>query len=432
MSELDVNKIRNDFPYLENKLNGKPNIYFDNGSTTQKPNVVMDTIVKFYSNYNSNINRSLHSLGSTATKLYEQARLKVAKFINAKSMKEIIFVKNCTDGINLIFNTILNCEDDSLSVSNGDEILITELEHHSNLIPWQQFCMKKGLILKYVEIDEFGQLDMEDFQNKLTDKTKLVCCTHVSNSLGTLVDIKKICRLAHLKNAMVIVDGTQSTPHMKVDMKDLDCDFFVFSAHKMLGPMGLGVVYGKLKILEKLPPYNFGGGMIKEVERFKTIFEDLPYKYEAGTPNVCGAVAFAGSLDNSNNEKIIGAIDYLNEIGMENIEKYEKKLTKYAFEKLNSIENVKILGTKNLSKRSAIISFNVFKNGELIDPYEIASLLNEFNISVRAGKHCSYISFEKLKSHLGSVRISFYIYNTIEEIDYFVECLKEIIENQIL
>lgn len=429
---LNISKIRNDFPYLTKKTKDKPQIYFDNAATTHKPYSVIESIGTFYSEYNSNILRSSYSSGSIATKMYQEAHEKVAKFINASSYKEIIMVKNSTEAINLVFQTLNNPLNNELKFLEGDEIIVTEMEHHSNLIPWQQFNQKSGIKLNYLKMNEKGELNLDELKSKLNSKTKLVCCTQVSNAIGTINPVKEICSLAHEVGAMVLVDGTQSAPHMPVDVKDLDCDFFVFSAHKMLGPMGVGVLYGKKEILEKLPPFLFGGGMIKEVEKYSSTFEELPWKYEAGTPNVCGGIAFGGAHDHFENRKLLGAIDYLNELGMENIQIYEKQLTKYALEGFKRINGLTVYGPDSIENRGAIIAFNVMKDNEMVDSHILASMLNDSGISVRAGKHCAHLVSKRLNAPFGSVRVSFYIYNTEEEIDYFLKSLDEIINYKLL
>ncbi len=397
-----VEKIRADFPILKRSVNGKPLIYFDNAATSQTPQIVIDTIVDYYSNYNANIHRGVHSLSQEATDKYEEARVKIQKHFNAQHAYEIIFTSGTTHGINLVasgFAALLN---------KGDEIIVSELEHHSNIVPWQMLCEKTGAILKVIPMSLDGSLQMDVYHTLLNNKTKLVFCNHVSNALGTINPIKEIIYAAHKFGAAVLIDGAQATPHIKPDVQDLDVDFYVASAHKICGPTGVGLLYGKQEWLEKLPPYQGGGEMIDTVTFEKTTYAGLPHKFEAGTPNICGGIAFATALD------------YMNAIGFEVISKYENQLLEYGTQELLKINNLKIYG--NVSK-TAVISFNV----EGIHPYDIGAILDKLGVAVRTGHHCAQPIMEFYKIP-GTIRASFSFYNTKQEIDIFIEALKKAIK----
>ena len=398
---MDIEKIRKDFPILNVKVHGKPLVYLDNAATTQKPKVVIDAITDYYENYNANIHRSIHKLGEEATKAYEEAHRKVADFINA-DFEEVIFTKSTTESLNLLAYSLTN------QLKPGDEIVISEMEHHSNFVPWQQLALKKNLKLKFIEINKEGLLDENSIKENITNKTKIVSLTHVSNVLGTINNIEEIGKIAHENNALMIVDAAQSVPHMPVDVKKLDCDFLAFSGHKMLGPTGIGVLYGKKELLQKMDPFLYGGDMIKEVTFENTTFNDLPWKFEAGTANIAQAIGLGA------------AIDYLNKIGMENIESYEKELVRYAYDKLSGIEEIEIYGPK---ERSGLISFNV-KN---IHAHDTAQILDGEGIAVRAGHHCAMPLASKL-GIVASARASFYLYNTQEEINKLFDGIKKVIE----
>ena len=393
-----VDKIRADFPILNRKVNGKPLVYFDNAATSQTPQVVIDAIVDYYSNSNANIHRGVHTLSQEATDLYEEARLKIQKHFNAKNAYEIILTAGTTHSINVIaagFSELLNA---------GDEIIVSALEHHSNIVPWQMLCEKTDAVLKVIPMLQDGTLDMDAYANTLSDKTKLVFCNHVSNALGTINPIKDIIDSAHKVGAAVLIDGAQATPHIKPDVQALDVDFYVASAHKICGPTGVGVLYGKQEWLEKLPPYQGGGEMIETVTFEKTTYAGLPHKFEAGTPNICGGIAFGVALD------------YMNSIGFDAIANYEHELLKYGTEKLQEIEGLTIYGTAD---KTAVISFNI----DGIHPYDIGAILDKLGVAVRTGHHCAQpiMNFYNIP---GTVRASFSFYNTKNEIDILVASVK--------
>ena len=397
---FNVAKIREDFPILKRVVNGKPLVYFDNAATSQTPQIVIDAIVDYYSNYNANIHRGVHALSQEATDKYEAARIKIQQHFNAKHPYEIIFTSGTTHGINLIaagFSEILN---------PNDEIIVSALEHHSNIVPWQMLCEKTGAILRVIPMTEIGTLEMERYHQILNKNTKLVFCNHVSNALGTVNPIKEIIDAAHKVGAAVLIDGAQSTPHIKPDLQALNVDFYVTSAHKLCGPTGVGMLYGKQEWLEKLPPYQGGGEMIETVTFQKTTYAGLPHKFEAGTPNICGGIAFGVALD------------YMNSIGFETIAGYEQQLLMYATEELLKIEGLKIYGTA--PEKTAVISFNVGS----IHPYDIGTILDKLGIAVRTGQHCTQpiMDFYNIP---GTVRASFSFYNTKEEIDVMIAALKK-------
>jgi len=397
---FDLDKIRADFPILKRKVNGKPLVYFDNAATSQKPKVVIDAIVNYYSNYNANIHRGVHTLSQEATVAYEQARQKIRSHFNAKHSHEIIFTSGTTHSINLVATGFTSF------LKKGDEVIVSTLEHHSNIVPWQMLCERTGAILKVIPINEEGELLMDNYDNLLSNKTKLVFVNHISNALGTINPIEKIIKKAHDVGAAVLIDGAQACPHIKPDVQELDVDFYVASAHKMCGPTGIGMLYGKEEWLNKLPPYQGGGEMIKEVTFEKTTYADLPHKFEAGTPNIAGGIAFGV------------AIDYLNTIGFDNIADYEKELLDYGTKKLLAIEGLRIYGTSPY--KTSVISFNI----EELHPYDIGSIIDKLGIAVRTGHHCAQpiMDFYKIP---GTVRASFSFYNTKEEIDKLAEALQK-------
>ena len=397
---LNIQDIRKDFPILNRKVNGKPLVYFDNAATSQTPRQVIDCIVDYYSSYNANIHRGVHALSQEATDKYEQARQTIQKHFNAKHSFEIIMTSGTTHGINLVANGF------SSLLQARDEIIVSALEHHSNIVPWQMLCERTGAILKVIPMNNEGELVIEQFENLLSDKTKLVFVNHISNALGTINPIEHIIQKAHEVGAAVLVDGAQACPHIQVDVQALDVDFYVASAHKMCGPTGVGMLYGKETWLKKLPPYQGGGEMIAEVTFEKTTYADLPHKFEAGTPNICGGIAFGA------------AIDYLNHIGLENIEAYEHELLVYATEKLLEIDGIKIYGTSH--HKTSVISFNL----EGIHPYDVGTILDKMGIAVRTGHHCAQPIMDYFKIP-GTVRASFAFYNTFEEIDQLVEGVKK-------
>jgi len=396
-------ELRNDFPIFRKKINGMDLVYLDNASTTQKPYTVIDSITDFYSNYNSNIHRAVYQLAEEATKMYEQSREKIANFINARP-EEIIFTRNTTESINLIAHSWAR-----LNLKKDDGVAITEIEHHSNIVPWQILSQEIGTRLEYVGIDENGFLDLEHMIELIASKKiKLVSLSHMSNVLGTIVPIERIIRIAHENGIPVIVDGAQSVPHMPVNVKNMDCDFLVFSAHKMLGPTGVGVLYGKKEYLDKMKPFLGGGDMIKEVFKFHTNYNEVPYKFEAGTPNIADVVGFGA------------AIEYLEKIGMENIRKHEIYLTDYALESMLSLKYATIYGPRDPKDRGGLISFNIAD----IHPHDLATIMNDHGIAIRSGHHCAQVLMQRLDVPATS-RASFYIYNTKEEIDRFVNAIKE-------
>ncbi|MCH2217553.1 MAG: cysteine desulfurase [Flavobacteriales bacterium] len=396
-----VEKIRQDFPILQREVNGKPLIYFDNAATSQTPKVVMDAIVDYYTNYNANIHRGVHTLSQEATDKYEEARIKLQKHFNAQNSYEIIFTSGTTHSINIIasgFSGLLN---------EGDEIIVSALEHHSNIVPWQMLCERTGAVLKVIPMNLDGALIMSEYESLLSSQTKLVFCNHISNALGTINPVEKIIKKAHAVGAAVLIDGAQSIPHMTIDLQALNVDFYVASAHKICGPTGMGFLYGKQEWLEKLPPYQGGGEMIETVTFEKTTYAGLPHKFEAGTPNICGGIAFGV------------AIDYINSVGLDRIFNYEQALLEYGTKKLLEIDGIKIYGT---SHKTSVISFNV----QGIHPYDIGSILDKLGIAVRTGQHCTQpiMDFYQIP---GTVRASFAFYNTKEEIDILVKSLKRAI-----
>jgi cysteine desulfurase/selenocysteine lyase len=397
---LDIQKIRADFPILTQKVNGKPLVYFDNGATSQKPQIVIDAEVKYYQEINANIHRGVHTLSQLATDAYEISRGKVKDHINAKFAHEVLFTSGTTFGINLVTNGFASI------LKPGDEVIVSSLEHHSNIVPWQMLCEKTGAVLKVIPMNEDGELMMEAFDALLSEKTKVVTVNHISNALGIINPVKDIIAKAHAVGAAVLIDGAQAVPHLKPDVQDLDCDFYAFSGHKMCGPTGTGILYGKEEWLNKLPPYQGGGEMIKEVTFEKTTYADLPHKFEAGTPNIAGGIVLGT------------AIDYLNSVGFENIQQYENELLEYATKRLLEIKGLKIYGTgKN---KASVVSFNI----DGIHPYDIGSIIDKLGIAVRTGHHCAQpiMSFFCIP---GTIRASFSFYNTKEEIDQMVEAVKK-------
>ena len=399
---FDINKIREDFPILKQNLYSGQLIYLDNGATTQKPSSVINIINEYYSKYNSNIHRGVHYLSEKMTQAYESARKTVKTFINADSDNEIIFTSGTTESINLVAFSF-----GEKFVNEGDEILISEMEHHSNIVPWQMLCERKKAKLKVIKLNHFGELLLGELDELLTSKTKLVAITHVSNTLGTVNPIKEIIKKAHEKGAYVLIDGAQGIQHKKVDVKDLDCDFYVFSGHKIYGPTGIGILYGKEKLLNQMPPYKGGGDMIKSVTFEKTVYNDLPFKFEAGTSNFIGAVG----LDH--------AIRYINDIGIDEISAYEDKLTAYATESISKIEGIKIFGQS--PTKSSIISFNINN----IHHFDAGMVLDKMNIAVRTGTHCTQPIMDFFGID-GTIRASLSFYNTEEEIDKLVDGINKV------
>lgn len=401
---FEVLKIRNDFPILSQKVNGKPLVYFDNGATTQKPKPVIDAIVNHYQTINSNIHRGVHSLSQQATIAYENARTTVQKHINAAQANEIIFTKGTTDAINLVAHSL-----GKILIAAGDEIIVSEMEHHSNILPWQILCEERGAALKVIPINAAGELNLEVFKKLLTHKTKIVSLAHVSNTLGTINPVKEIVSIAHKQNIIVVVDGAQAVPHMKIDVQDLDADFYCFSAHKAYGPTGIGVLYGKEKWLRKMPPYQTGGGTIKTVAFERTEYADAPLKFEAGTPAIEAAIGFEAALN------------YINKIGLQHIAIHEHELLEYATKKTSNITGLKIIGTAK--EKAAVLSFSI----DGIHPLDIGTILDKQGIAVRTGHHCTQPLMECYKIP-GTVRASFSFYNTKEEIDIFVTGIEKAIK----
>lgn len=398
----DIQKIREDFPILSRKIYGKPLVYLDNGATTQKPRCVVEAIVDEYYSVNANVHRGVHFLSQQATELHEAAREKVRDFINAKSTNEIVFTRGTTESINLLATSF-----GEAFINEGDEIIVSEMEHHSNIVPWQMLAERRGASIRVIPIDDKGELLLDEYEKLFTEKTRIVCVTHVSNVLGTINPVKRIVDIAHQHGIPVLVDGAQSAPHMKIDVQDIGCDFFAFSGHKIYGPTGVGVLYGKEDLLDKLPPYQGGGEMIQNVSFEKTTFNELPYKFEAGTPDYVGTNSLAKALD------------YVSAIGMDNIFAYEHELTRYATEQLSNIEGMRIFGQSD--NKDAVISFLVRD----IHHLDMGTLLDRLGIAVRTGHHCA----QPLMTHYGiegTVRASFGIYNTKEEIDVLVAGIKRV------
>ncbi|QQZ10493.1 cysteine desulfurase [Heyndrickxia vini] len=395
---MNAKEIRKLFPILDQEVNGHPLVYLDSAATSQKPYSVIEAINNYYKEDNSNVHRGVHTLGTRATDKYEGAREKVRRFINASSTSEVIFTRGTTTSINTIANSFGRD-----NVKEGDEIVISYMEHHSNLIPWQQLAKQKGATLKYVPMQEDGTITLDDVQKTVTSNTKIVAIMHVSNVLGTINPIKEITKIAHNNGAYMVVDGAQSTPHMKIDVQDLDCDFFAFSGHKMCGPTGIGVLYGKRELLENMEPVEFGGEMIDFVDLYDSTWKELPWKFEGGTPIIAGAIGLGA------------AIDFLEDIGMENITKYEHQLAEYALNKLSEVKGITIYGPMDPMKRAGLVTFNL----DDVHPHDLATVLDAEGIAVRAGHHCAQPLMKWLKVS-ATARASFYLYNTEEDIDRFV------------
>lgn len=399
MSTLDAYKIRQDFAILDQVVNDEPLVYLDNAATTQKPQVVLDALMAYYYEDNANVHRGVHTLAERATAAYEASREKLRQFINAKTTKEVLFTRGTTTGLNWVGRFAEQV------LEPGDEVLISIMEHHSNVIPWQEACKKTGAKLVYAYLKD-GQLDMEDLTNKITEKTKFVSLAQVSNVLGCINPVKEIAQLAHQVGAYMVVDGAQSAPHMTIDVQDLDCDFFALSGHKMLGPTGIGVLYGKEEILNQMNPIEFGGEMIDFVYEQEATWKELPWKFEAGTPNIAGAIALGA------------AVDYLTNLGMENVHAYEQELVDYVLPKLQAIEGLTVYGPEDPNQHTGVIAFNI----DGLHPHDVATALDYEGVAVRAGHHCA----QPLITHLGissAARASFYVYNTKEDCDKLVEAI---------
>src|SRR5690625_3440529 len=389
-------KIREQFPILNQEVNGHPLVYLDSAATSQKPQSVIDSLTEYYSEYNSNVHRGVHTLGTKATEAYEGARETVKQFINANSIKEVIFVRGTTTAINTVAHSYGRA-----NVSEGDEIVITPMEHHSNIIPWQQVAKATGATLKYIPMQEDGTLSIDDVKATVTNKTKIVAIAHVSNVLGTINPIKEIAKIAHDNGAVIVVDGAQSAPHLQVDVQNLDCDFYTFSGHKMCGPTGIGVLYGKEELLDKMEPVEFGGEMIDFVEKYDSTWKELPWKFEGGTPIIAGAVGLGA------------AIDFLSDVGMENILLHEEKLANYALERLNDIDGLTVYGP---TTRAALVTFNL----DDVHPHDVSTVLDTEGIAIRAGHHCAQVLMKHLDVSV-TARASMYVYNTEDDIDRLAE-----------
>lgn len=399
---IDIQKIRADFPILDQEINEKPLAYLDNAATSQKPKQVIAALTHYYEFDNANVHRGVHTLAARATDAYESARSKVAKFIHAREVAEIIFTRGTTSAINLVVDSYAEA-----NIEAGDEIVISYLEHHSNLIPWQQLAKRKGAVLKYIELEEDGTISVEQAKKTIGEKTKIVALAHVSNVLGTITPIKEIAAIAHKFGAVILVDGAQAVPHMEVNVVDLDADFYAFSGHKMMAPTGIGALYGKRELLDAMEPTEFGGEMIDFVELYDSTWKELPWKFEAGTPIIGGAIALGA------------AIDYLAEVGLANIHAHEQALASYAIEEMSKIDGITIYGPKDASKRCGLVTFNL----EGAHPHDIATILDEDGIAIRAGHHCAQPLMKWLDVS-STARASFYIYNTKEEIDALIDGLK--------
>ena len=403
---MNIQKIRKDFPILKTKINGNDLIYLDNAATSQKPKAVIDSLIDYYEKYNSNVHRGVHTLSVKATDEYEKSRTKVREFINADRDEEIIYTRNASESLNLIAYSWGN-----KNIKSGDDIFITPFEHHSNIVPWQELCKEKKANLKYIPLNESGDVDLDKLKSMVGNKTKLISVTHMSNVLGTLLPVKEIIEISKNTPAITVIDACQSVPHMPVDVKDLDCDFLCFSGHKMLGPTGIGVLYGKFDILDKMTPFLFGGDMISEVSYEDAKWNELPYKFEAGTPNIADAIALGV------------ACEYLQNIGMENVWNHEVEVGEYIFNKFKSLDNFEILGDKSKEKRGGVVSFS---HNE-IHPHDIGSGLDRFGIAIRTGHHCA-MPLVRSYGIVAASRASVYIYNTKEEIDIFIDRLLEVEE----
>jgi cysteine desulfurase / selenocysteine lyase len=398
---MDIKAIRSQFPILDQEVNGHPLVYLDSSATSQKPIQVIETLEKYYKEINSNVHRGVHTLGTRATDAYEGAREKVRKFINAKSTQEVIFTRGTTTSLNWVASSYAMA-----NLKEGDEIVITVMEHHSNIIPWQQVAKKTGATLKYFPLQEDGTLSLDDVRTTITANTKIVSVTHVSNVLGTINPIKEIAKIAHENGAVMVVDEAQGAPHLNIDVQDLDVDFLGFSGHKMCGPTGIGILYGKKHLLENMEPVEFGGEMIDFVELYDSTWKELPWKFEGGTPTIAGAIGLGA------------AIDFLNEVGLDNIAEHELKLSRYALEKLSTIEGISIYGPMDPAKRSGLVTFNITD----VHPHDVATVLDAEGIAVRAGHHCAQPLMRWLKA-TATARASYYLYNTEEDIDRLVEGL---------
>lgn len=401
MTDFNVEKIRNDFPILSRKVNGQNLVYLDNAATSQKPNLVINSLSDYYTNYNSNVHRGVHKLSVEATDEYDNSRVKVAEFINA-SPNETIWTRGTSESLNIVSIGLID------KVNSGDNIVVSRMEHHSNLVPWQQLCKKKNAELRYLDHDLEGRIDLSKAKNVIDKKTKIIAITHMSNVLGVINPIAELREMSKKNGTILILDGAQSVPHFPVDMKQIDCDFFTFSAHKMLGPTGIGVLYGKIDLLEEMEPIYFGGDMISEVTYEDAKWNDLPYKFEAGTPNIADAIATGY------------AVDYLVQVGMDKIAEHEDNITAYALEKIKEMPSFTIIGPSDMENRGGVISFN----HDTVHPHDVGEILDKFGVAIRTGHHCA-MPLVRSYEIVAACRASFYLYNTYEEIDIFIDSLKE-------
>ena len=402
---FDVERIREDFPILSRKIHGKPLVYLDNAATTQKPSQVIDSLVNYYENFNANVHRGVHSLSMEATDMFEQARVKVSDFINAETSETLIWTRNASESLNIVAHSWARTH-----IGEGDEILLTPMEHHSNLVPWQELARIKGANIRFIPMTEDGLLNLEDIESLINEKTRLVSVVHMSNALGTINPVKELGQMAHSVDAKFLVDGAQSVPHMPTDVQDMDCDFLAFSGHKMMGPTGIGGLYVKMDTLETMEPFMTGGEMVLEVTYEKASWADLPMKFEAGTPNIGDAVALGA------------AVDYLENLGMDNVHQYEQELTSYALEKFSEVEalGIDLFGPRDTNNRGGILSFTTAE----VHPHDLGTILDRMGIAVRTGHHCAMPLIRSL-GVAATARASFYIYNTIEEIDALIEGITE-------
>ncbi|MBK89712.1 MAG: cysteine desulfurase [Chloroflexi bacterium] len=404
MANFNIEKIRNDFPILDRQVNNKKLVYLDNAATSQKPNLVIQSLNDYYTNYNSNVHRGVHKLSVEATDEYENSRVKVANFINA-SPNETIWTRNTSESLNIVSIGLKE------EVNQGDNIVVSRMEHHSNLVPWQQLCFEKNAELRYLDHDLEGRIDLDNAKKIIDKKTKIIAITHMSNVLGVINPIHELREMSKKNGTILVLDGAQSAPHFSVDMKEIDCDFFAFSAHKMLGPTGIGVLFGKEDLLDKMDPFYFGGDMISEVTYEGAKWNDLPYKFEAGTPNIADAIATGY------------AVDYLVEVGMDNIAKHEDEITSYALDKIKELPDYKVIGPIDMNNRGGVISFT----HNSVHPHDIGEILDKYGVAIRTGHHCA-MPLVRSYEIVAACRASFYLYNTYKEIDIFIDSLKEAVD----
>jgi cysteine desulfurase/selenocysteine lyase len=401
---FDVQALRDDFPVLQRQVHGRPLVYLDNAATTQKPRAVIEALVHFYEHHNANIHRAIHALGEEATEAYEETRVKVSRFIGAPQPETIVFTRNATEALNLVAYSW-----GRRNLQQGDEILLTEMEHHSNLVPWQRIAQEVGATVRYIGVTDEGTLALDGLDDLIGERTKLVGVTHVSNAFGTINPVREIAAAAHRKGALVVVDGAQSVPHMPVDVQALDCDFLAFSGHKMLGPTGVGVLYGRYELLDEMEPFLTGGEMIRRVRLDGSSWNDVPWKFEAGTPNIADVIAFSAALD------------YLSALGLENVRAHEEELTRYALRRLLQLEDIVVYGPLDASQRGGVISFNYAD----IHPHDVGTILDREGVAIRAGHHCAQPLMRRFDM-TGTARASFYVYNTRDEVDALIEGIEKV------